>query len=51
MRRYVVVFEESAQADVRESYDWVDASGASTRQNNGLSWETNFVKMPPEIPI
>lgn len=22
MRRYVVVFEESAQADVRESYDW-----------------------------
>jgi plasmid stabilization system protein ParE len=22
MKRYVVVFEESAQADVRESYDW-----------------------------
>jgi plasmid stabilization system protein ParE len=22
MRRYAVVFEESAQADVRESYDW-----------------------------
>jgi plasmid stabilization system protein ParE len=22
MRRYVVIFEESAQADVRESYDW-----------------------------
>ena len=22
MRRYVVVFEESAQADVRGSYDW-----------------------------
>ncbi len=22
MKRYAVVFEESAQADVRESYDW-----------------------------
>jgi len=22
MKRYVVIFEESAQADVRESYDW-----------------------------
>jgi len=22
MKRYVVVFEESAQSDVRESYDW-----------------------------
>ena len=22
MKRYLVVFEESAQADVRESYDW-----------------------------
>ena len=37
MRRYIVVFEESAQADVRESYDSVDASGASTRQNNGFA--------------
>ena len=22
MKRYVVIFEDSAQADVRESYDW-----------------------------
>jgi plasmid stabilization system protein ParE len=22
MKRYAVIFEESAQADVRESYDW-----------------------------
>ena len=35
MKRYAVVFEESAQADVRVI--GVDASGASTRQNNGFA--------------
>lgn len=35
MKRYAVVFEESAQADVRESYDWGSRAWASKRLNNG----------------
>jgi hypothetical protein len=35
MKRYAVIFEESAQADVRESYDW--GRGANTRHNNGFA--------------
>ena len=35
MKRYAVVFEESAQADVRDSYEWVAVFGESAKHNNG----------------
>lgn len=37
MKRYPVVFEESAQSDVRRSYDWVAVCGAREKPNDGSS--------------
>jgi hypothetical protein len=33
MKRYAVIFEESAQADVRESYDWVRLPPSAPESN------------------
>lgn len=43
MRRYVVNFEESAQADYVNRMIGVGASGASTKHNNGfVNFEQRF---------
>ena len=41
MRRYVVVFEESAQSDVRESYDW---GRRAWGKNEAQQWVRQFRK-------
>jgi len=35
MKRYVVIFEDSAQADVRKLDDWAVVLGASAKPSNG----------------
>jgi hypothetical protein len=37
MKRYIVVFEQSAQADDANLMIGVDALGASTKQSNGFA--------------
>jgi len=37
MKQYAVIFETSAQENVRDSYDWVATRGERRRPNDGFA--------------